>query len=254
MTALEVPMQTGPARRPPAGAAVVFLDFGGTLDADGVPWSAQFFGAYRRASGSLPLAAFESTFRKSDEVLAALAAIRDLGFRATIERQGKLLSDLLPDDPVDFPAVAREVYEGAVVTLARNRGVLEALRAAGHRLGVVSNFSGNLDRCLAEVGFAEFFDVVLDSAVVGWSKPDRRIFLAALERVGMTDKVDPCWMVGDNPEADIRGAAALGLHTCWLAPLERQPPRDVRPDIRIDTFTQLPAALSRHARTDSRGR
>src|SRR2546427_1211252 len=44
------------------------------------------------------------------------------------------------------------------------------------RLGVVSNFTGNLRPCLEELGLARFFAVLSDSAVLGWSKPDPRIF------------------------------------------------------------------------------
>ena len=41
-----------------------------------------------------------------------------------------------------------------------------------------------------------------------------------------TDKTFPVtagetWMIGDNPDADIGGAARLGLKTCWVAPAER---------------------------------
>src|SRR5690242_6726362 len=50
--------------------AAVMFDVGGTLDADGVPWSAQFHAAYRAYGGALPLEPFVARFRESDRRLA----------------------------------------------------------------------------------------------------------------------------------------------------------------------------------------
>jgi putative hydrolase of the HAD superfamily len=62
----------------------------------------------------------------------------------------------------------------------------------------------------------------LEPLVAGWviseaagvKKPDARIFQFAAEEVGMT--LVGGWMVGDHPIADIGGAHALGLSTCWV--------------------------------------
>lgn len=87
---------------------------------------------------------------------------------------------------------------------------------------MVSNFTGNLDPCLRELNLLDLFGATLDSAVVGILKPDIRIFRLALERLGAT--AEGTWMIGDNFEADIRPAAALGLSTCWIAPSGRAEP------------------------------
>jgi hypothetical protein len=74
-----------------AAPAAVLFDFGGTLDADGVPWSARFFGAYRERGGTLAAAAFDEVFRESDRRLAELPHVGRLGFRATLDAQGRVL-------------------------------------------------------------------------------------------------------------------------------------------------------------------
>jgi FMN phosphatase YigB (HAD superfamily) len=52
-------------------------------------------------------------------------------------------------------------------------------------------------------------------------------------------------MVGDNFEADIRAAAALGMRTCWLAPPGRAaPPGDLAPTARIGRFAELEQVLA----------
>src|SRR2546430_5592819 len=46
------------------------------------------------------------------------------------------------------------------------RSLLELLHTSYH-LGVVSNFSGNLEHCLEELGVMRYFSVVADSGRVG---------------------------------------------------------------------------------------
>src|SRR2546425_11809336 len=94
-----------------------------------------------------------------------------------------------------FHAPARAVVE-------RNRPVLERV-GRRYRLGVVSNFTGNLAPCLDELGLTRLFTAVSDSAVGGAAKPDPRVFLGTLAALGAP--ADRAWMGGDNFEADIGG-------------------------------------------------
>ena len=52
------------------------------------------------------------------------------------------------------------------------------------------------------------------SEQAGVSKPNPRIFALAAQRVRM--RLGGAWVVGDSPEADIGGAAAMGLPRVWL--------------------------------------
>jgi FMN phosphatase YigB (HAD superfamily) len=223
--------------RPIPHRAVLF-DFGGTLDADGLRWSARFHAAYLAAGGTQPFDEFDAVFREADRALERLPGIRQLGFRAMIERQARLLRERVPDEAsVDFASVAERFHADAVRTVERNAGVLAGL-AEQYRLGVISNFTGNLSCCLAELGLTHYFQAVSDSAVVGTSKPDPKIFHATLAALD----VEPAdaWIVGDNVEADIRPARALGLSTCWLAEPECAAPDDCEPTARIASLTELP--------------
>jgi HAD superfamily hydrolase (TIGR01509 family) len=222
---------------------VILFDFGGTLDADGTRWSIRFHAAYLAAGGSLPFPAFEARFRESDRQLAAAPRIQDLGFRATLELQSALLSRLLAQagERVDPAVLAEPVHAAALSVIERNRPVLADL-ATRSRLGVVSNFTGNLERCLAEVGLLELFDIVADSGAVGIAKPDPRLFEVALAGLGATPA--SAWMVGDNPAADLVPAGALGMKTCWLTvPGDHRPLPAGIPTARITALPQLPSAL-----------
>jgi putative hydrolase of the HAD superfamily len=93
-------------------------------------------------------------------------------------------------------------------------GVLAALRGHGLRLGVVSNWDGRLPKVLEELGLAPFLDSVIWSAKAGVEKPDPRIFLRALEELG----VEPAEAlhVGDGRLEDVEGAVAVGMRALHL--------------------------------------
>jgi HAD superfamily hydrolase (TIGR01549 family) len=220
---------------------LVLFDFGGTLDADGAPWSVRFHSAYRAAGGAEPFAAFDAAFRASDRALERLADIERLGFRAMVDAQTTLVLALLPDGAqLKQQAIADQFHATTLTVVRRNEALLARLRESFH-LGVVSNFSGNLELCLRELRLMPYFTVVADSGRVGVTKPDPRLFQHALAWPGVAGA--PAWMVGDNFESDIRPAAELGLSTAWLAPPAAQSPEAGLPTVRLTTLSQLAEVL-----------
>lgn len=229
----------GPARD---DRGAVLFDFGGTLDADGLRWSVRFHEAYAAGGGLLGADAFEALFRQSDRALETSPGIRGLGFRVMLETQAGILRTLLPDGTsVDPDAIANRVHQQAIQTVARNRPLLEALQPR-FRLGIISNFTGNLGICLMELGIRDLFEVVTDSAILGFAKPDARPFAHTIEALGLRPQTT--WMVGDNFEADIRPAAKLGMRTVWVAPAQRPLPPGCVPTARIASLTELPGVLA----------
>ncbi len=217
----------------------MLFDFGGTLDADGVHWSPRFHAAYRASGGTLDFAAFDPIFKTADEAVARLPDIGRLGFREAIAALTRLLVSRLPDR-LDAARLVERVHGEAVAVVRRNVPVLERL-GRRYRLGVVSNFTGNLQPCLEELGLARLFATASDSAVVGWNKPDARIFAHTLALLGVP--AHAAWMVGDNFEADIRGAADVGMRTCWIAPPDRAVPPGLVPTARIQRLPDIEAVL-----------
>jgi putative hydrolase of the HAD superfamily len=219
----------------------VLFDFGGTLDADGIRWAARFHEAYRLAGGTADLPSFEVRFRESDRRLRQQAGIGRLGFRAMVDLQADLLGPLLPDGArVSGRRMADRFYAEALAMVGRN-SVLLARLAERWPLGIISNFTGNLARCLEELHLLQHFRVVLDSAVVGREKPDPGLFELAL--ASLRSMPAGTWMVGDNPEADIRPALTLGMSGCWLAERTRPAPPGLVPTARIASLLELEPAL-----------
>ena len=101
---------------------------------------------------------------------------------------------------------------------------LEALRARGLRLVVVSNANGTLRAHLDRIGMTRRFDVVLDSADEGVEKPDPRFFEIALEKSGASR--DTTIHVGDLYYVDVMGARAAGLRGILLDEANLRPDAD----------------------------
>jgi FMN phosphatase YigB (HAD superfamily) len=220
---------------------LVLFDFGGTLDADGSRWSVRFHAAYRAAGGKQSFAAFDRAFRESDRALERLAGIERLGFRAMVDAQTALLLPRLSDGAALPGRSIADQFHSTTCTIVRRNEELLALLHKSYHLGVVSNFTGNLELCLQELGVMRYFSVVADSGRVGITKPDPRLFQHALSWPGLVSK--PAWMVGDNFESDIRPAAALGLSTAWLAPATEKSREKDLPTVRLTTLSDLARVL-----------
>jgi putative hydrolase of the HAD superfamily len=91
---------------------------------------------------------------------------------------------------------------------------LDAMAAAGLRLGVVSNWDCGLADVLDGLGVGDRFDVVAASAVVGAGKPDPAIFRHALGALGVAPAA--ALHCGDLPAYDCAGAAAAGVRAVLI--------------------------------------
>jgi HAD superfamily hydrolase (TIGR01509 family) len=101
------------------------------------------------------------------------------------------------------------------------REALEQLRGAGFKLGVVSNSEGTIEQMLIEIDLRPLLDAVVDSSVVGFTKPDPRIFQIALDQLGVA--AGDALMVGDSPSADVDGASAAGIRAALIDPYDFYP-------------------------------
>jgi putative hydrolase of the HAD superfamily len=91
---------------------------------------------------------------------------------------------------------------------------LEALRARGLILVVISNWDVSLVRVLEETGLAGLLDGVLTSAAVGRPKPGRAIFEAGLTLAGVA--AHEAVHVGDSVAHDVLGARGAGIEPILL--------------------------------------
>lgn len=102
---------------------------------------------------------------------------------------------------------------------------LRRLRAAGARLVVASNWDVSLHEALERTGLRELVDGAVSSAEAGSAKPAPEVFLRALEIAGA--EPGEALHAGDDLEADLGGATALGIDAV-LVVREGEAPRGVR--------------------------
>ena len=125
----------------------------------------------------------------------------------------------------DVGSLAQDELREALLAALRFRAypevpeALRALRAAGHRLVVVSNWDVSLHDALRTTGLAALVDAAISSAEAGVAKPDPRIFARALELVG--GRTAGALHAGDSLENDVAGALAAGLRPVLVARGER---------------------------------
>jgi FMN phosphatase YigB (HAD superfamily) len=93
---------------------------------------------------------------------------------------------------------------------------LQRAREAGLVVGVISNSNGSVKRALEIAGLAPLLDFVIDSSVVGISKPDPRIFALGLQAAG-TAPAETVY-VGDSYFVDVVGARQAGLGAVLFDP------------------------------------
>ena len=214
-----------------------------------------------RADGALEVLAEHGEFfdraRVADVLDATSAAINadhelglDMYFRDRIVQTLAMLDEGLPERL--GPAGIERLWE--VSDAAHDEaqpilmpGALEAVRELARKpvkLGIISN-TGNSSskaygRMFEAMGIDGYFEVISLSNELAMAKPSPQIFHHTLDALG----VEPgrALHVGDNPVADVAGAAAVGMKTAWLTGTNRTD-LTVQPDYLAVDISEIPSIV-----------
>lgn len=119
--------------------------------------------------------------------------------------------------------------------------VLEYLHGKGYKLGVIANQSLGTEERLRNWGLLKYISIVAASADLGVSKPDKAIFLKAMEMAVCTP--DNAVMIGDRLDNDIYPAMELGIMTVWvrqgMAVYHRLDDKKGNPNYIVDSLSEL---------------
>ena len=130
---------------------------------------------------------------------------------------------------------------------AENVGMLKRLRAAGLRLGLVSNADAIEVASWADCPLAGLFDSEVISCEVGMVKPEPEIFCKCLDELALP--AGECMFVGDGGSNELVGAKQLGLITVFVSGViaelwpERIPARIASADHHLQWAREVPALL-----------
>lgn len=115
----------------------------------------------------------------------------------------------------DDPGLAEPAFQ--VFYEARQRvsffaDVLPVLERWSRDRPLIAISNGNAD--IGRVGLGHLFTAAISAHEVGFAKPDPRTYQLACERAGVAP--EETLHIGDDLDADVRGARAAGLNAAWL--------------------------------------
>lgn len=116
------------------------------------------------------------------------------------------------------------------------RECLSSLRAAGLRLGALSDFP--CERKIELMGLTKAFDLSMTSEETGLVKPDRAPFDELARRLGVAN--DEVLYVGNSEAYDVVGAKAAGMKTAFISLSRRRRERSAA-DFSFSKYDDLTA-------------
>lgn len=142
------------------------------------------------------------------------AELRGRRFKMAMEPWGLSddldLGEKLGQHYIETSPYKTNLFEGSIE-------VLTELQNRGHRMVILTNGFDEVQYIKVEKsGLSEFFEFVITSDSMGYKKPHPKAFGLALEKAGV--HAQDVVMIGDNLEADILGAKAVGIGQIFFNP------------------------------------
>jgi putative hydrolase of the HAD superfamily len=149
------------------------------------------------------------------------------------------------------PGLAREAGEAYTDLRDRHQRFLPGARAAVMRLrtlvpamALVTNGASRPQRAkIARFDLEPHFDHIQVEGEFGVGKPEPVVYEHVLASLGV--RADDCVMVGDNFQADVLGAQAVGIHAVWMDVRRRGVPAGTaaKPHWTVQSLEELIALL-----------
>ena len=195
----------------------ILIDFGGTIDSDGIHWFDQFRDAYALVA-DVPEPLLWDAYVHTERTLGRNPIIGpDYTFCKTLQTKIALQTEYLQSNGVTITAqdtILDTCYNKVVKHISTvSKPVLERIKLP---MVLVTNFYGNMHTVLEEFGLSHLFKDVIESAVVGVRKPDPQIFRLGVAALGLEPQETV--MIGDSPDKDILPAQSIGCHTIQITP------------------------------------
>lgn len=106
------------------------------------------------------------------------------------------------------------------------------------KVGIITNGSTQRQKAkIINTGLNEYFDTIIISEEVGFSKPDKRIFELALNKLNVQS--EDVLFVGDDLEKDIAGCQNANIKGIWFNPNMIKNNTDTKPYAEITSFDNL---------------
>ena len=123
---------------------------------------------------------------------------------------------------------------------------LRALKEMGLKLGIISNTFVNgssLEKHLEQFGILEFFEVKFYSYQFDFRKPDVRIFIKAVDKIG--ERLPNTLFVGDRINKDIKPALMLDMQAVLKEAYTNRGKKVPKGAYKINTLSELPVLIEK---------
>ncbi len=197
----------------------ILIDFGGTIDSDGIHWFNAFSDAYAIVA-DIPKELLWDAYVHTERTLGRNPIIKPTdSFCKTLQTKIALQTEYLQTKGITVTAqdtILDTCYNRVVKHISTvSKPALEKLYAK-YPMVLVTNFYGNMHTVLAEFGLDHLFKDVIESSVVGIRKPDPEIFRLGVAALGLEPQETV--MIGDSQEKDILPAQSIGCQTIQITP------------------------------------
>ena len=195
----------------------ILIDFGGTIDSDGIHWFDQFRDAYALVA-DVPEPLLWDAYVHTERTLGRNPIIKPTDtFCKTLQTKIALQTEYLQSHGITVTAqdtILDTCYNKVVKHISSvSKPVLERIKLP---MVLVTNFYGNMHTVLEEFGLSHLFKDVIESAVAGVRKPDPQIFRLGVAALGLQPQ--ETLMIGDSQEKDILPAQSIGCQTFQITP------------------------------------
>jgi FMN phosphatase YigB (HAD superfamily) len=207
----------------------------------------------QNVSAEISLLEFSEILQSVDQALRVDTIDRDIEL-SSLDRFTAVATRLGCKDVLAVGKALTEVHMGVLqdaVTVPDNHEAILTALAVDYSLALCSNFSHaeTARAVLRAARLDTFMTSIVISEEIGIRKPRAEIFQAVASAFGFAP--NEILHVGDKLRADISGAAAIGMRTCWLTRRVKDPERELerfegpRPDFALDDLSDLPVLVAR---------
>lgn len=225
----------------------IIFDYGGTIDSNGTHWAEVLWKSYREHEVPVTKEQFREAYVHGERYLATHPVIEPhhnfydlLKIKVDIQIHYLMDNNLLKKDHKSnlyILDISKQCYTFVQEIISKEKSILSALKQR-YPMVLVSNFYGNVGAVIDDFGLTEFFDDIIESAVVGVRKPDPAIFALGVDRLGLP--AQNIVVIGDSYSKDIVPARKNGCQTIWLkGPGWGDDDDDATADVIITDFMEL---------------
>lgn len=231
----------------------LIFDYGATLDTNGIHWAEVLWKQYTYNQVDINYEDFREAYVYGERAMAKQPLVKPTdNFLQVLRIKARLQLDYLQNQKkvlsLDYPTtqlaekIALTCYEEVKSTTKNTSEIVKMLKGE-YKLGLVSNFYGNIRVILKDFNLFCCFEQIIESSVVGIRKPDPAIYLLGVNSLEL--RPEEVIVIGDSYEKDIVPAHHIGCKTIWLRGKgwDDKPVDETLPDAVIHDLAKLPEIL-----------